>query len=72
MTTEKPMTSLAFTTKELTYLIVATKRFRENLHASIHEEMGDEYDDILMADHLIKRLAEAVKDAETPDIKSAP
>jgi len=66
------MTSLAFTTKELTYLIVATKRFRENLHASIHEEMGDEYDDILMADHLIKRLAEAVKDAETPDIKSAP
>lgn len=72
MTTEKRMTSLAFTTKELTYLIVATKRFRENLHASIHEEMGDEYDDILMADHLIKRLAEAVKDAETPDIKSAP
>lgn len=66
------MTSLAFTTKELTYLIVATKRFRENLHASIHEEMGDEYDDILMADHLIKRLAEAVKDAETPDIKSVP
>lgn len=66
------MTSLAFTTKELTYLIVATKRYRENLRTSIHEEMGDEYDDILMADHLIKRLAEAVKDAETPDTKPAP
>ena len=72
MTTEKTMTSLAFTTRELTYLIVATKRYRENLHASIHEEMGDEYDDILMADHLIKRLAEALKNAETPDTKPTP
>jgi len=57
------MTSLTFTKREITYLLVALSTYRKALHGQIGEDMGDEYDDILMAEHLIKRINEAEKES---------
>ncbi|MGN6655512.1 hypothetical protein B1991_12990 [Rhodanobacter lindaniclasticus] len=61
MTLENHMISITFTARELTYIIVAMEHYQKDLRESMGEEMGDEYDDILMADHLVKRLVDARK-----------
>jgi len=59
------MISMTLTAKEITYLIVAMRTYQGKLRETIDEEMGDEYDDLLMADYLLKRLTEAKTAAET-------
>lgn len=53
------MTTITFEKREMTYLFVALNEYKKSLHGKIDEEMGDEYDDLLMVDHLIRRLTEA-------------
>lgn len=61
------MISLKLTPKELTYLIVAMKTYQGKLREDIDEEIGDEYDDLLMADFMVKRLIEAKETAKQSD-----
>lgn len=57
------MISLTLAKREVTYLIVALSNYQRQLKESVGEEMGDEYDDLLVIEHLIKRLEQADKDA---------
>ena len=57
------MISLDLTKREVTYLLVALASQQRHLQAQIGDEMGDEYDDLLVLEHLIKRLNDAEKNA---------
>lgn len=60
---EASMISITLANREVTYLITALSNYQRQLLESVGEEMGDEYDDLLVVGHLIKRLNEAEKDA---------
>ncbi len=51
--------TLNFSDREATYLLVALNIYLKSLQAQVGEEMGDEYEDMLMADYLLKRVKEA-------------
>jgi len=53
------MTTITLSKREVTYLLVALNQYRESLRTSMGEEAGDEYEDLLMADHLVKRITQA-------------
>ena len=53
------MTTITLSKREVTYLLVALNQYREGLRANKGEEAGDEYEDPLMADHLVKRITQA-------------
>lgn len=53
------MTTITLSKREVTYLLVALNQYREGLRASMGEEASDEYEDLLMADHLVKRITQA-------------
>lgn len=57
------MVSVELTKREVTYLVIALRRYREGLLKNVGDEIGDEYDDLLMADHLIQRLQSAESQA---------
>ena len=57
------MTSVTFAKREISYLLVALSAYQTALRGQIGEEMGDEYDDLLMVEHLIRRITEAEKGA---------
>lgn len=58
------MISITLANREVTYLLAALSSYQRQLLESVGEEMGDEYDDLLVVGHLIKRLNQAEKDAE--------
>jgi hypothetical protein len=53
------MTTISFAKREITYLLIALNSYHKQLQASVGEEMGDEYDDLLMAEHLMRRIKES-------------
>ena len=55
------MISLNLVKREVTYLLVALTSYQREIQARIGDEMGDEYDDLLVIQHLIK----CIKDAES-------
>jgi len=58
------MTTITLSKREVTYLLVALNQYREHLRASMGEESRDEFDDLLMADHLVKRITDAETQSE--------
>ena len=60
------MISLSLVNREVTYLLVALTNYQRDLRARIGDEMGDEYDDLLVVEHLIKRLNDAEVSAGIP------
>ncbi len=46
------MPTITFVKKEITYLLVALNQHQSKLREEIGDEMGDEYDELLMAQHL--------------------
>lgn len=44
--------------RQLTYLLIALRRYEQALMESGEEEMGDELDDLLMVQDLISKLSE--------------
>ncbi len=53
------MIKLEFDDREASYLLVALASYLKSLQSQVGEEMGDEYEDMLMADYLHKRIKEA-------------
>ncbi len=53
------MMKLTFSDREATHLLVALTTYLKSLQTQVGEEMGDEYEDMLMADYLLKRVKEA-------------
>ncbi len=56
--------SLDLSSRALTYLLNSLYATRKTLMDQVGEEMGDEYEDLMMVNHLIKRLEEAHRTAE--------
>jgi hypothetical protein len=53
------MIALNLARRGATYVILALSHYKRQLIESVGEEMGDEYDDLLMIEHLIGRLEKA-------------
>lgn len=53
------MTKLEFTDREMTYLLVALRKYEESLLASEDEEAGDSVPDLLIVQALRKKLKAA-------------
>lgn len=62
------MISLNLVKREVTYLLVALTSYQRDLRARIGDEMGDEYDDLLVVEHLIKRISDAEESAGSPAV----
>ncbi len=53
------MTTLTFIEREITCLILALQDRKKCLLAQVGEEVGDEYEDLLMVQYLIDRIEQA-------------
>lgn len=47
--------------------MIGLKSYQKTLLASMGEEAGDEYDDLIMVGHLIERVEEAMEKAQAAD-----
>lgn len=56
--------NLDLSSRALTYLLNSLYATRKTLMDQVGEEMGDEYEDLMMVNHLIKRLEEAHRTVE--------
>ena len=59
------MISLNLVKREVTYLLVALASYQRELRTRIGDEMGDEYEDLLVVEHLIKRINDAEKNSSS-------
>ncbi len=53
------MTTLTFVEREITCLIIALQERKKNLLSQMGEEVGDEYEDLLLIEYLINRIEQA-------------
>lgn len=53
------MSTLEFTDRELTYLLLSLKKYEAQLLLSEEEDMGDSVTDLLFVQALMKRLRQA-------------